>query len=84
MAKANDKSSAKPLHRLKVENISVTVWEGPRVTIQREYVYDRQVGYADSFRVEDVPNLKRALDQFVIWSELPKDDDETAEPEADK
>ena len=84
MAKANDKSPAKPVHRLKVDNISVTVWEGPRVTLQREDIYDRQIGYADSFRVVDVPNLKKALDQFVIWAERPKEDDKTAEPEADK
>lgn len=79
VAEAAKTSSAKPLHRLRVENVLVTVWDGPRVTLQREYVYDRKVGYADSFRVEDCTNLKRAIDQFVIWAESPKA--ETATPQ---
>lgn len=83
MAKAKNKSSAKPIHRLRVENILVTVWDGPRVTIQREYVFDRKVGYADSFRVEDCTKLKRALDQFVIWAESPKDEVATPQKEAE-
>jgi hypothetical protein len=69
MAKSATTSPAKPIHRLRVENVLVTVWDGPRATLQREYVYQGKVGYADSFRVEDTINLKRALDQFVIWAE---------------
>jgi len=86
MAQATEKSPAKPVHRLKVDNIHLTVWEGPRVTLQREYVFRGQAGYADSLRIEDIPSLKQALDQFVLWSEgfidKAKDEKKAAEPEA--
>jgi hypothetical protein len=77
LAKSANTSPAKPIHRLRVENVLVTVWDGPRVTLQREYVFDRKVEYADSFRVEDCTNLKRAIDQFVLWAESPKDESAT-------
>lgn len=83
MAKAKNTSSAKPIHRLRVENVLVTVWDGPRATLQREYVFDRKVEYADSFRVEDCTNLKRAIDQFVLWAEMPKDEEATPQEEAE-
>lgn len=66
------KPANKPIHRLRSGNVLVTVWEGPRVTLQREYRFDNKIGYADSFRVEDTLDLKRALDQFVIWAETPQ------------
>ncbi len=87
MAQAKEKSPAKPIHRLKVDNIHLTVWEGPRVTLQREYTFRGKVGYADSLRIEDIPPLKKALDQYVLWSvgflEKEQDDKKTAEPEAE-
>ena len=86
MAQAKEKSPAKPVHRLKVDNIHLTVWEGPRVTLQREYVFRGQAGYADSLRIEDIPPLKKALDQFVLWSEGfldKKDEKKAAAPKAE-
>jgi hypothetical protein len=78
MAKAKNTSSAasanKPIHRIQSGKIHLSVWEGNRATLQRAYTYEGKAGYADSFRVEDLHDLRRVFDQFVIWAETPKDE----------
>lgn len=83
MAKAkNTASASKPIHRIRSGNIHLSVWEGNRATLQRAYTYEGKAGYADSFRVEDLHDLRRAFDQFVIWAETPKDEAATPQEEA--
>ena len=86
MAKAKNTSSApsanKPIHRIRSGNVHLSVWEGNRATLQRAYTYEGKAGYADSFRVEDLHDLRRAFDLFVIWAETPKNEAATPQEEA--
>ncbi len=83
MAKAkNIESAKKPIHRIRSGHIHLSVWEGNRATLQRAYTYEGKAGYADSFRVEDLLDLRRAFDQFVLWAEMPRDEAATPQEEA--
>ena len=73
-SKAKATSSAKPLHTFVEGNIHISVFDGPRITIQRSYQYQGKAGFAHSIRLEDAPIVKRLLDQVVIKLESPADE----------
>ncbi len=85
MAEAATTSKARPIHRITVGNISLSVFPGSKASLQRQYVYRGKASYANSIRAVDVIDAKRALDQFAIWdSENPSEatPQKEAEPEA--
>jgi hypothetical protein len=74
VAKAANTSTAKPIHRITVGNISLSIFPGSKASLQRQYVYKGLASYANSIRAVDVIDAKKALDQFAIWdSEHPSE-----------
>ena len=74
MAEAATTSPAKPLITLSEGNIRLSVFKGPRISLQRIYQYEGKTGYAHSFRIEDLPVVKQLLNQAVIQIETAKDE----------
>jgi hypothetical protein len=86
MAESANTSRVRPIHRITVGNISLSVFPGSKASLQRQYVYRGKASYANSIRAVDVIDAKRALDQFAIWdAEHPAEatPHNEAEPEAE-
>lgn len=71
-AKADATSSAKPVHRIRVNDVYISVFEGsdgtPRAPLQYRYrTPDGKTGFADSLRPHHWQDAITALERLVEW-----------------
>lgn len=73
MAKATNTPSAdkkpKVVHRLRLNELALSIGDGRNFSIQRTYVYNGKAGYSNWLRSKDLEDMKLLLDNYAKWCE---------------
>ena len=68
MADATTTPPAKPIHRIEVHNVCISVFPDDRCTLQRRFTgKDGKTGYAKSLRPADWKPAREALQALEDW-----------------
>ncbi len=68
MADATTTSPAKPIHRIEVHNVTVSIFPDFRATVRRRFTdKDGKTGFAQSLRPVDWKPAREALEALEDW-----------------